>query len=55
VSAARGGAIVNVFSHQAQRAVRGALPSAIAKAAIDAAPRALAVDYGPTGVATGRQ
>jgi NAD(P)-dependent dehydrogenase (short-subunit alcohol dehydrogenase family) len=44
------GAIVNVSSHQAQRAVRGALPYATAKAAIEGLTRALAVDYGPAGV-----
>ncbi|BCJ44656.1 short-chain dehydrogenase [Actinoplanes ianthinogenes] len=43
-------AIVNVSSHQAQRAVRGALPYATAKAAIEGLTRALAVDYGPFGV-----
>ena len=41
------GAIVNVSSHQAQRAVRGALPYATAKAAVEGLTRALAVDYGP--------
>jgi NAD(P)-dependent dehydrogenase (short-subunit alcohol dehydrogenase family) len=54
VRAARGGAIVNVSSHQAQRAVRGALPYATAKAAIEGAIRALAVDYGARDAATGR-
>jgi len=44
------GAIVNVSSHQAQRAVRGALPYATAKAAIEGLTRALAVDYGPRGI-----
>jgi NAD(P)-dependent dehydrogenase (short-subunit alcohol dehydrogenase family) len=44
------GAIVNVSSHQAQRAVRGALPYATAKAAIEGLTRALAVDYGPAGI-----
>ncbi len=48
--AASGGAIVNVSSHQAQRAVRGALPYATAKAAIEGLTRALAVDYGPAGI-----
>ena len=43
----RGGSIVNVSSHQAQRAVRGALPYATAKAAIEGLTRAAAVDYGP--------
>ncbi|MGS0684659.1 SDR family NAD(P)-dependent oxidoreductase [Nakamurella sp. GG22] len=45
-----GGAIVNVSSHQAQRAVRGALPYATAKAAIEGLTRAAAVDYGPDGI-----
>jgi NAD(P)-dependent dehydrogenase (short-subunit alcohol dehydrogenase family) len=44
------GAIVNVSSHQAQRPVRGALPYATAKAAIEGLTRALAVDYGPHGI-----
>lgn len=44
------GSIVNISSHQAQRAVRGALPYATAKAAIEGLTRALAVDYGPWGV-----
>jgi NAD(P)-dependent dehydrogenase (short-subunit alcohol dehydrogenase family) len=46
------GAIVNVSSHQAQRPVRGALPYATAKGAIEALTRALAVDYGPRGIRT---
>jgi NAD(P)-dependent dehydrogenase (short-subunit alcohol dehydrogenase family) len=50
VAAGSGGAIVNVSSHQAQRAVRGALPYATAKAAIEGLTRALAVDYGPKGI-----
>lgn len=45
-----GGAVVNVSSHQAQRAVRGALPYATAKAALEGLTRALAVDEGPRGV-----
>jgi len=45
-----GGAIVNVSSHQAQRPVRGALPYATAKAAIEGLTRALAVDYGSRGI-----
>lgn len=49
-SAPGGGSIVNVSSHQAQRAVRGALPYATTKAAIEGLTRALAVDYGPVGV-----
>jgi NAD(P)-dependent dehydrogenase (short-subunit alcohol dehydrogenase family) len=44
------GAIVNISSHQAQRAVRGALPYATAKAAVEGLTRALAVDYGPAGI-----
>jgi NAD(P)-dependent dehydrogenase (short-subunit alcohol dehydrogenase family) len=50
VGARRGGAIVNVSSHQAQRAVRGALPYATAKAGIEGLTRALAVDHGPDGI-----
>ena len=50
LAAGTGGAIVNVSSHQAQRAVRGALPYATAKAAIEGMTRALAVDYGPHGI-----
>jgi NAD(P)-dependent dehydrogenase (short-subunit alcohol dehydrogenase family) len=46
------GTIVNVSSHQAQRAVAGALPYATAKAAIEGLTRALAVDYGPRGIRT---
>jgi NAD(P)-dependent dehydrogenase (short-subunit alcohol dehydrogenase family) len=49
---AGGGAIVNVSSHQAQRPVRGALPYATAKAAVEGLTRALAVDYGPHGIRT---
>ena len=45
-----GGAIVNVSSHQAARAVPGALPYATAKAAVEGLTRALAVDYGPRGI-----
>jgi NAD(P)-dependent dehydrogenase (short-subunit alcohol dehydrogenase family) len=44
------GAIVNVSSHQAQRAVRGALPYVTAKAAVEGLTRALAVDHGPDGI-----
>lgn len=50
VAAGTGGAIVNVSSHQARRPVRGALPYATAKAAIEGLTRALAVDHGPRGV-----
>lgn len=46
----QGGAIVNVSSHQATRAVRGALTYVTAKAAIEGLTRALAVDYGPHGI-----
>jgi NAD(P)-dependent dehydrogenase (short-subunit alcohol dehydrogenase family) len=46
------GAIVNVSSHQAQRAVPGALPYATAKAAVEGLTRALAVDYGPHAIRT---
>jgi len=46
------GGIVNVSSHQAQRPVRGALPYATAKAAIEGLTRAVAVDYGPRGIRT---
>ena len=52
LAAGRPGAIVNVSSHQAQRAVPGALPYATAKAAIEGLTRALAVDYGPRGIRT---
>ncbi|MGY1740094.1 MULTISPECIES: SDR family NAD(P)-dependent oxidoreductase [unclassified Blastococcus] len=48
----RGGAIVNVSSHQAQRPVRGALPYATAKAAVEGLTRAVAVDHGPDGIRT---
>jgi len=50
LAAGTGGAIVNVSSHQGQRAVRGALPYATAKAAVEGLTRALAVDYGPRGI-----
>jgi NAD(P)-dependent dehydrogenase (short-subunit alcohol dehydrogenase family) len=50
LGAGSGGSIVNVSSHQAQRAVRGALPYATAKAAIEGLTRALAVDHGPDGI-----
>lgn len=46
----RGGSIVNVSSHQAQRPVRGALPYATAKAAVEGLTRAAAVDHGPSGI-----
>ena len=44
------GAIVNVSSHQAARPVPGALPYAVAKAALEGLTRAVAVDYGPRGI-----
>jgi NAD(P)-dependent dehydrogenase (short-subunit alcohol dehydrogenase family) len=50
LAAGTGGAIVNVSSHQARRAVPGALPYATAKAAVEGLTRALAVDYGPEGI-----
>jgi NAD(P)-dependent dehydrogenase (short-subunit alcohol dehydrogenase family) len=52
LSHSRPGAIVNVSSHQAQRPVRGALPYATAKAAIEGLTRAVAVDHGPAGIRT---
>jgi len=50
LAAGTGGAIVNVSSHQARRAVPGALAYATAKAAVEGLTRALAVDYGPRGI-----
>jgi NAD(P)-dependent dehydrogenase (short-subunit alcohol dehydrogenase family) len=50
LEAGRPGSIVNVSSHQAQRPVRGALPYATAKAAIEGLTRAVAVDHGPQGI-----
>ncbi|WP_218003476.1 SDR family NAD(P)-dependent oxidoreductase [Nocardia concava] len=44
------GAIVNLSSHQARRAVPGALPYSTAKAAIEGLTRALAVEYGGRGI-----
>lgn len=44
------GAIVNITSHQAQRAVPGCLPYVTAKAAIEGLTRALAVEYGSRGI-----
>jgi NAD(P)-dependent dehydrogenase (short-subunit alcohol dehydrogenase family) len=46
----RPGSVVNVSSHQAQRPVRGALPYATAKAAVEGLTRAVAVDHGPDGI-----
>ena len=45
-----GGSIINISSHQAQRAVRGSFAYATAKAAVEGLTRALAVDYGAFGV-----
>jgi NAD(P)-dependent dehydrogenase (short-subunit alcohol dehydrogenase family) len=50
LAAGTGGAVVNVSSHQARRPVRGALAYATAKAAVEGLTRALAVDYGPSGI-----
>jgi NAD(P)-dependent dehydrogenase (short-subunit alcohol dehydrogenase family) len=50
IAAGAGGVIVNVSSHQATRAVRGALAYVTAKSAIEGLTRALAVDYGPHGI-----
>lgn len=50
LAAGAGGRIVNVSSHQAQRAVRGAMPYVTAKAAMEGLTRALAVDYGAQGI-----
>ncbi|MEU6577322.1 SDR family oxidoreductase [Streptomyces sp. NPDC046805] len=50
LAAGTGGAVVNVSSHQAQRAVRGALPYSTAKAATEGLTRALAVEYGPHNI-----
>jgi NAD(P)-dependent dehydrogenase (short-subunit alcohol dehydrogenase family) len=50
LAAGTDGAIVNVSSHQAQRAVPGAAPYATAKAAIESLTRALAVEYGARGI-----
>lgn len=44
------GAIVNISSHQAQRAVPGATPYVTAKAAVEGLTRALAVEYGARGI-----
>lgn len=44
------GAIVNVSSHQARRAVPGCMPYVTAKAAIEGMTRALAVEYGSRGI-----
>lgn len=46
----RAGSIVDISSHQAQRPVRGALPYATAKAALEGLTRAAAVDHGPHAI-----
>jgi NAD(P)-dependent dehydrogenase (short-subunit alcohol dehydrogenase family) len=46
----RRGSIVNVSSHQAQRAVPGAFAYSTAKSAVEGLTRATAVDAGPHGV-----
>jgi NAD(P)-dependent dehydrogenase (short-subunit alcohol dehydrogenase family) len=50
LAAGGGGAIVNVSSHQAQRAVPGCTPYVTAKAAIEGLTRALAAEYGEHGI-----
>jgi NAD(P)-dependent dehydrogenase (short-subunit alcohol dehydrogenase family) len=50
LAAGTAGAIVNVTSHQARRAVPGSLPYSTAKAAIEGLTRALAVEYGRNGI-----
>src|SRR5262245_55596822 len=50
LAAGTAGAVVNVSSHQARQAVPGCLPYATAKAAIEGMTRALAVEYGPSGI-----
>ena len=50
LAAGTAGAIVNVSSHQARRAVPGATPYATAKAAVEGLTRAVAVEYGPRGI-----
>lgn len=50
LEAGTGGAIVNITSHQARRAVPGSLPYATAKAGVEGLTRALAVEYGKHGI-----
>ena len=50
LEAGTGGAIVNISSHQASRAVPGCLPYITAKAATEGLTRALAVEYGSRGI-----
>ena len=55
LAAGREGAIVNVSSHQAQRPVRGALPYATAKAAVEGLTRAVGCRPRPSGRALQRR
>jgi NAD(P)-dependent dehydrogenase (short-subunit alcohol dehydrogenase family) len=50
LAAGTDGAIVNVSSHQASRAVPGCTPYVTAKAAVEGLTRALAVEYGSRGI-----
>ncbi|MDN3357359.1 SDR family oxidoreductase [Actinomadura sp. DC4] len=50
LAAGTAGAIVNVSSHQAVRAVPGCASYVTAKAGIEGLTRALAVEYGPGGI-----
>lgn len=50
LAAGTAGAIVNVSSHQAVRAVPGCTSYVTAKAGIEGLTRALAVEYGPRGI-----
>ncbi|MFI7697775.1 SDR family NAD(P)-dependent oxidoreductase [Nonomuraea sp. NPDC049480] len=50
LAAGTSGAIVNITSHQATRAVPGSLPYATAKAGTEGLTRALAVEYGRRGI-----
>ncbi|GAA0943514.1 SDR family NAD(P)-dependent oxidoreductase [Nonomuraea longicatena] len=50
LAAGTAGAVVNLTSHQAARAVPGALPYATAKAAVEGLTRSLAVEYGTRGI-----
>ncbi|MGN9838436.1 SDR family NAD(P)-dependent oxidoreductase [Nonomuraea sp. H19] len=50
LAASTPGAIVNITSHQATRAVPGSLPYATAKAATEGLTRSLAVEYGKHGI-----
>src|SRR5690606_5663793 len=50
LEAGTGGAIVNITSHQARRALPGSLPSATATAGVAGLTGALAVEYGKHGI-----